>query len=84
MKETNRPLIQKFSDDERMFEAVKEELLDYMLSDLRNLDINKNNSELGESVRARISAKGLIDAGFKEFRKLRTIKEVGTKINPGR
>ena len=70
MKEENKKYLQRFADDERMFEAVREELT--KLGEMKELDVSVNNEELGAEARARIRAREVIEVEFRKIKSLRS------------
>lgn len=72
MLEDTQKYLQRFADDERTFDAVKDELL--LSSYMADIDPNLPNEHLGEEVKARMRAKMMIEAGFKRIKALKTEK----------
>lgn len=76
--------IEKFVNDEKMFEEVKQTVLEAIA--LRHIQLNteKNNEDLGAEVRATLQAEYMIREVFKDLLKYQTPKKVEPKENPAR
>jgi hypothetical protein len=81
IEDTNK-YVQKFADEERMFEAVKDEIMNAV--DLKNIDTKQNNEDLGAEVRAHIRAKEMVEVGFRHIKALRTVKTQNNGLNIAR
>lgn len=81
MDNITKDILQKFADDERMFEIVKNELIETKLKQI-NLEIS--NEKIGAEYRARERAVEIIESGFKKIRLLRSGREKQVSINPAR
>lgn len=78
----NETILKRFADDEKLYEAVRTELLESLKT--KRLDLGLNNDELGAEVRARERAKEMVDEGLKNIRRLKISEVTRETLNPGR
>ena len=78
--------VQRFVEDERMFEVIKRVLLDkFDLNVFISLDVeNQDNETLGENIRACLEGRERIEECFKELHRMKLVEQSKEKENPAR
>ena len=76
--------LQLLAEDELMINAIWHVLIE-QAKDFYDIDVKKNNNELGEELRARIEALEMIKEGFMRLRSFKRVEQITKdKINKAR
>lgn len=84
MDEKNKAILQKFAEDERTFEVVKEALLSELDLNTTKVSAGVDNEELGEVTRAGLSGREQIKNAFIKIKRYSAKKETINKVNIAR
>jgi len=81
LNEQEKALLKIVADNEPVFRVVEKVFLSKFNT---NFDVSKNNSELGEILRARLEGQAQVKDALKEILGCRTVEVVKKPENPAR
>jgi predicted acetyltransferase len=83
MEDDKKLILMSLAENEKLLDAIEEEMIDSI--DSRKPNLSLNNQELGEQTRAKEIAKEMVSEGLKTIKKLKIKKTVGQDNNcPGK
>lgn len=77
-------ILQTLADNPRLFDAVREKVLEKFVIDYDNFSSETDDARVGQLVRAVTLGRSFAEKAFSEIAQLRTIKEEKDQFNPAR